>query len=268
MYELSLRGVVAESRYDQLLNILAGITGMPPKRATEQHMIYRPNRTFIRRDALLNGAQDVQKAAKKVTQESSGDLYYLQLVCRIDCQSNRQEQIEQRHDGGDAMDIDGQQDVSTEGRHWELRFYDNPETGNIPVTSRMAGFIALAEEDPVEMMDGLDYIFCRHYTLECHQFAHNHVLISMHRMFRSMSQTTPDPASFQADTSGLHLYDTSGTYMLEASIRLEDNTNSKLMQSATAELQRLRETLKGVVDLKKIDRMALMTRVAATGPST
>lgn len=49
--------------------------------------------------------------------------------------------------------------------------------------------------------------------------------------------------------------------MLQASLRVADGTKQEIMSKGMDELNRLRETLKGVVELDAGDRMALDTRV-------
>lgn len=58
--------------------------------------------------------------------------------------------------------------------------------------------------------------------------------------------------------------DPSGTYLFEASIRVEDGNNSKLTGQATHELLAFKEQLEGAVDLRVPDRLALDTRVKGT----
>ena len=44
MHELSLYGQVTFARYEQVLNILAGVAAMQPQRVFERNIIYKPTR--------------------------------------------------------------------------------------------------------------------------------------------------------------------------------------------------------------------------------
>ena len=63
------------------------------------------------------------------------------------------------------------------------------------------------------------------------------------------------------DMSHARLLDPSGTYTLEAQIKVQDGSKVELMNRGMNELQNLKETLKGVVDLDVGDRLAMDTRV-------
>ena len=57
------------------------------------------------------------------------------------------------------------------------------------------------------------------------------------------------------------LLDLSGTYILQASVRIQDGSKVESMTKGVNELLGLKETLKGVVELEIGDRLALDTRV-------
>lgn len=44
MHELALYGQIPSTRYEQVLNILAGVAAMKPQTAYERHLIYKPLR--------------------------------------------------------------------------------------------------------------------------------------------------------------------------------------------------------------------------------
>lgn len=55
--------------------------------------------------------------------------------------------------------------------------------------------------------------------------------------------------------------DTSGAYLLQATVRVLDGSKPESMVLGINELKGLRELLKGVVELEVSDRLALDTRV-------
>ena len=63
------------------------------------------------------------------------------------------------------------------------------------------------------------------------------------------------------DISHARLLDPSGTYILQAAVRVQDGSKVETMTKAVNELLSLKETLKGVVELEMGERLALDTRV-------
>ena len=78
-----------------------------------------------------------------------------------------------------------------------------------------------------------------------------------------MPQTgeSPEHVRDTGDVVSEQLVDPSGSYLIQASIRVHDGSKVELMNRATAELMNLKELLKGVVDLEMGDRLAMDTRV-------
>lgn len=70
-----------------------------------------------------------------------------------------------------------------------------------------------------------------------------------------------EPSTKLPSISELTPLDQSGTFLFEAYVRVEDRTNSTLTDMALRELRAFRETLKGCLDLKVPDRLAMDTRV-------
>ena len=67
--------------------------------------------------------------------------------------------------------------------------------------------------------------------------------------------------SISSDMSKAILLDASGTYVLQASIRVQDGAKVEMMNKGMNELMNLKETLKGAVELDMGDRLAMDTRV-------
>lgn len=96
----------------------------------------------------------------------------------------------------------------------------------------------------------------------------NNVILRIYRLFTHPSAPSAadkllegPPPSF----SDLQILDPSGTYIVEACIRVEDRRNAKLAQQATQELQEFRRNLEGCIDLRPpMDFHALRTQVRET----
>lgn len=69
----------------------------------------------------------------------------------------------------------------------------------------------------------------------------------------------PEPP--QIEISKSRLLDPSGTYILQAAVRVQDGSKVETMTKGVNELLSLKETLKGVVEMEMGDRLALDTRV-------
>ena len=63
------------------------------------------------------------------------------------------------------------------------------------------------------------------------------------------------------DVSHTPLLDPSGTYLLQAGVKVQDGSKVEIMNKGMNELLNLKETLKGVVNLDVGDRLAMDTRV-------
>ena len=66
---------------------------------------------------------------------------------------------------------------------------------------------------------------------------------------------------FSNDLSKERLLDPSGSYVIQASIRVQDGSKVEMVNRGMTELLNVKETLKGVVDLDVGDRLAMDTRV-------
>ena len=97
------------------------------------------------------------------------------------------------------------------------------------------------------------------YTISGHRFTHHSICLLLYRILLPASKEKNDSTS-----DGLpepRLLDPSGTYILQASVRVQDGSKVETMTKGVNELLGLKETLKGVVELEIGDRLALDTRV-------
>lgn len=97
------------------------------------------------------------------------------------------------------------------------------------------------------------------FTNSGHRFTHHSISILLYRITLPAGTVKTDSASDGVPQT--RLLDPSGTYILQASVRVQDGSKVETMTKGVNELLGLRETLKGVVDLEIGDRLALDTRV-------
>ncbi len=104
-------------------------------------------------------------------------------------------------------------------------------------------------------------------------------MLLLHRLFVIPSQQDSEPETQQRKAVGPDLdsltgqgqhesletslapVDASGGYLLQASIRVVDGSNPELMSRGTSELMGFKESLKGCLDLRAVERLALDTRI-------
>ena len=141
-----------------------------------------------------------------------------------------------------------------------------------------SGFMMMMMVMVMRLLDGrrffanedlMDSIYSRHvstYTISGHRFTHHSVSILLYRI----TLPPPPPTTVTEDDSAAsaepaapqaRLLDPSGTYILQASVRVQDGSKVETMSKGVNELLNLKETLKGVVELEIGDRLALDTRV-------
>jgi mediator of RNA polymerase II transcription subunit 18 len=97
-------------------------------------------------------------------------------------------------------------------------------------------------------------------VIEGDVFIHNDTTIFLHRVlnYPEDSQTAPSPRTTLPPLKDLALLDPSGSYLLQASITVQDGTSP---ESATQRLYGLRDQLRTAVKLEQADRLSLDTRV-------
>lgn len=88
-------------------------------------------------------------------------------------------------------------------------------------------------------------------------------MIFLHRVLHEPGvrnlQTEPKavPPAFEA----LELLDQSGTYILEAKVRVQDFKEASVLESGVNELKAFQTSMRGCVELSLPDRLAMDTRV-------
>jgi mediator of RNA polymerase II transcription subunit 18 len=186
-------------------------------------------------------------------------------------------------------------------QQWTLQFRDLPETSrHRAVTSRLITDTPITSGDPLRFMAALDYTYDIHplppfprspphlphtspptniphppshtktYLLSGHRYTHNSTSLLLYRILLPPSSfpsttlphpTTTTTTSLQPKPRSPTLLDPSGTYILQASLRVHNTSKIETMTKAVNELLALKEMLKGCVELEVGERLALDTRV-------
>ncbi|MCJ1389348.1 Mediator of RNA polymerase II transcription subunit 18 [Xylographa bjoerkii] len=290
MHELLLFGQVSLSQHDQMLKILSGVAAMQPCVVIERHLIYKPrnratngNRTNIKPGAPVSQIQALQA-------QMHGDVFYLQLVGNMSSNAptaslgKGEDEVmagtlpENGSDGtvNEAVEMaespaspDPTTDISK--HQWSIEFRDLPDVpGRRPVTSRLMASVPVTGGDPFHVMNSLGYNYVSEYLIQGHQLIHNNIIILLQRPFTVPSESGtelsnglppgPTPMKQLPSLGKLKPLDPSGTFSLQASVRVQDGTKPESMSLAMAELTGFRDLMRGIVNMEVGDRLALDTR--------
>lgn len=95
---------------------------------------------------------------------------------------------------------------------------------------------------------------------------HKNATIYLHRILRLPNSipTSDSPVESLPPLQKLELLDSSGAYILQVSIKIQDNYKPETREKATAEMLAFKNVMKGVVELNPAERLSLDTRVKAT----
>ncbi|KAK7532387.1 mediator complex, subunit Med18 [Phyllosticta citribraziliensis] len=256
-HELLHFGQVPQSRHDQLLNILAGIAGMQPRRLIERHVIYRPQRNPVQRQYAVGASQTVQTTQRATSREQlQKDMYYWQTVTELD-----EADLTEPTNGVDTKPHvqDG------EAKGWTILFQDIPEAGQRPINMRWIQTSDVTAGDPHAFMKASQYKYVSEYIDEGYQFVHKNAIILLHRIMRLPTSVPSRDSPVEALPSydELEPLDSSGAYILQVSIKIQDNYKPETREKATAEIMAFKNVMKGVVELGPAERLSLDTRVKA-----
>ena len=106
--------------------------------------------------------------------------------------------------------------------------------------------------------------FMNEYIVEGQRLIHKDIVLTLHRILYFGPQDPSQATAFKTvlpPLENIPLLDTSGAFILEACVRVDDRTKPALIKAATEELGRFKNEMKGSVDLRNPERLALDTRV-------
>ncbi|KAF2461504.1 Med18 protein-domain-containing protein [Lineolata rhizophorae] len=214
------------------------------------------------------GAASGQGAGQTAAVAAARELHYLTCVREVDWAWEEDEGA--GRDGGEDLDFGP----------WQIRFEDLPEAGRVDqmrdATLRFVTQNEVMGGDVDEYMRMVGYRFVSEFVLEGYQFVLNNVVLHLHRVLQfpaerrssvpsaqqyQQQQLRERPRGFLPPFGSLHPLDSSGAYMLKTTVRLADGTRPDLTRAGLNELYGFRDTMKGVLELKMVQRLALDTRV-------
>ncbi|GAM87229.1 hypothetical protein ANO11243_052510 [Dothideomycetidae sp. 11243] len=247
MHSLALYAQIPSSRHAQVLNILAGLTGTQPRETHVHTLIFAPLRT----------TSDTNVISKKTSAASQQNqqLSYIQLDSELS-----------RTDFGHSTSDEGDFTVTTQDT-------PEPETRNLVLRhvsvegtrlTRAEAKGRFGEEGKYKRTDWTRFI--TEYVQDGHVMVHNDVVLRLRRVL--CFKPTPDgTAGLDQDAlpplDDFVLLDSSGAWMLEAMVRIEDRGKPALVRAASEQLLGLRAELRGAIELRVPERLAMDTRIKA-----
>jgi mediator of RNA polymerase II transcription subunit 18 len=99
------------------------------------------------------------------------------------------------------------------------------------------------------------------FFVEGHRFVHKNMVLTLFRLLRAGDMPQQAPLTVLPGLEALKPLDVSGAFVLEACVRIDDRTKPNLVSAASDELGAFRDLMKGSVDMKVPERLALDTRV-------
>lgn len=246
MHEFALYSQVEASRYEQVLQILAGITASQPVKISEQTLVYQQLRL-----------PDVPANKRAPAKQSLPTRLAYHKVIR---------------------DLNPGNSTTTAPGQWKRRVEETPEAGVKNVISQTVAERDLGDKDLEPFQAGspwyryVSYCFNGFTMLMSRRFVSQHVtsgsrfvngnvVILITRVLIPKEAAENPLTSSAPDVKNLQLYDPSGAYIVEAYLRAEDGTKMELREKATAELLSFAKSLEGAIDLHVPNRLALDSAV-------
>ncbi|KAK6008096.1 hypothetical protein QM012_004910 [Aureobasidium pullulans] len=245
MHELLLYGQVPLERHDQVLKILAGVAAMQPQTLFERHLIYKPMRS--NQDNKPN-----KKFPNKPIKPQT--LTFQHLVRQLD-------QSEFGTDSPVLLDSQNIENASQPAYAWRVMTQETPEPETKTVVLRQATDIAIDKDQLRTFLDPANHGFVSEFFIEGHRFVHKNTVLTLFRLLRASDVPQESPLTALPTLDSLKPLDTSGAFVLEACVRIDDRTKPNLVSTASDELAAFRDLMKGSVDMKVPERLSLDTRV-------
>ena len=230
MHEILLFSQIAPTRHNQVLNVLAGVTGSQPFAYQDQTALFAqlrlPETTVSSKKKPAPGAPRPERWVHKLTRP-------VQVTA----------------------------DPSESVGSWRVRVDQIPDPS---IKYHTAREVTESEVQDVKTFeDPQMYQFLgQQYSLG-HRFVTGNVIVRIFRVLLTQQQQPADKVleGPPLALSELQLFDPSNTYTVEVSVRMEDRKNTKIATQAHAELLNFQRNVDGVIDLRVPQRLALDTRV-------
>ncbi|KAI9733234.1 MAG: Mediator of RNA polymerase II transcription subunit 18 [Cirrosporium novae-zelandiae] len=257
MHELLLFGHVLEAQTSQVTKVLAGISEIQPQSVLERHLIYKPRRKPGQRPTPVGGTQGVQsQQSQALLSQLNGELFYMQLVSDVKETDFATKSITEEPASASSC-------FDAASHAWKWQFRDLPEVaGRRPATSRMMAEVPFTAGNPPELIDAMGYSYVSEYLLEGSQFIYKNLILLLYRLRRlpREEQQPQAPRTQLPPWDSLSLFDPSGGYILQASVRVQDGSKPEGMTLGVNELRNFKDLMRGVVELEVGDRLSLDAR--------
>jgi mediator of RNA polymerase II transcription subunit 18 len=230
MHEILLYSQIAPTRHNQVLNVLAGVTGSQPFVYQDQTALFAqlrlPETTVSSKKKPVPGTPRPEKWVHKLTRP-------------VQVTSDPPESV----------------------GSWRVRVDQIPDPS---VKEHTAREVTESEVRDVKTFEDAEmYRFLGQQYFLGHRFVTGNVIVRIFRVLLTQQQLPTDRVleGPPLPLSELQLLDPSNTYMVEVSVRMEDRKNTKIAEQAIAELLQFQNAVEGVIDLRVPQRLALDTRV-------
>lgn len=170
MHEILLFCSVPTQQHNELLQQLAGLTAMQPRRRIERHLVFKAHGKPGQITTRVGGTQDLQGSEmQRLTKMLNGGMYYTQVVGPVN----------ESDFGSASPSTSSSQDVAMQGvaeappgdnttttrpaydfdnQNWRLEFRDIPEAGTrTAVTARLMANATLPSGDVLTPMNAWGY---------------------------------------------------------------------------------------------------------------
>ncbi|QSS51415.1 RNA polymerase II mediator complex subunit Srb5 [Histoplasma capsulatum var. duboisii H88] len=300
MHELLLFAPVPAKQHHDLLQQLSGLTAMQPTRIFERHLVFKAYRKpgFVK--TRPGGSQDVQAPeTQRLNKLLNGGLYYMQVVGNVrerdfgsmtastsspsdalaqgsgeggeSTQHSQEALPPTTTKNGAAAAAAAKRGYVAADQSWRLEFKDTPEAGaRFGVTTRFVENSNLPSGNILPEMNAWGFNYVSEYVVEGYRFILDDIVLFLHRVLvfppghesgSGGGTTTLAPTEYLPPLDQMLLLDTSGAYVLQASITVQDSGNPDMLKANSQRLLGLKEHLKSVVKLEPKDRLSLGTRV-------
>lgn len=232
MHEALLFSQIPLERFDQVLHVLAGVTGSQPFPYQDQIALFAQLR-------LPETAASKKKSAIPQPAGVQQQRWIHKLLRPVAINT-------------DSPDSQGP---------WRLRVEQTPDPS---VKDHIAREVSESEVHDVKAFEdaGAFRFLGQQYVLG-HRFVSGNVVVRIQRVHLAKEQMQTDKVleGPPLPLSDLEILDPSGTFLIEVSVRMEDRKNTKIAEQAFAELEKFKRNMEGVIDLRVPDRLSLDTRV-------
>jgi mediator of RNA polymerase II transcription subunit 18 len=230
MHEILLYSQIAPTRHNQVLNVLAGVTGSQPFVYQDQTALFAqlrlPEITVSSKKKPAPGTPRPERWVHKLTRPVQ-------------------------------VTTDPPESVGS----WRVRVDQIPDPS---VKDHTAREVTESELQDVKTFEDAEmYRFLGQQYFLGHRFVIGNVIVRIFRVLVTHQLLPADKVleGLPLPLSDLQLLDPSNTYMVEVSVRMKDRKNTKIAEQAIAELQSFQNAVDGVIDLRVPQRLALDTRV-------